>query len=143
QATVASLRAVLETPRMQAPVEYRSVASTTTLAIRETLTAADLESWWTDAFITLRKAMEEAGGSRAGPDGCLYSNEMFELEVGEMVAFVPVTGPAVGSGRVQVVELPAVELAIMVHEGTYDELDRTYGALGTYVAERALGVDGP
>jgi effector-binding domain-containing protein len=44
---------------------------------------------------------------------------------------------------VQVVELPAVELAIMVHEGTYDELDRTYGALGTYVAERALGVDGP
>ncbi len=40
-------------------------------------------------------------------------------------------------------ELPAVELAIMVHPGTYDELDRTYGALGTYVAERAIGVEGP
>ena len=75
--------------------------------------------------------------TRAGPDGCLYPNEMFELEEGEMVAFVPVTGHAAGSGRVQAVELPAVELAIMVHEGTYDELDRTYGALGTYVAERA------
>jgi DNA-binding transcriptional MerR regulator len=143
QATVASLRAVLEVPRVEAPVEYRSVAPTTTLAIRETVTAADLGSWWTDAFITLRKALEEAGLSRAGPDGCLYSNEMFELEEGEMVAFVPVTGHAVGSGRVQVYELPAVELAIMVHKGTYDELDRTYGALGTYVAERALGVDGP
>jgi DNA-binding transcriptional MerR regulator len=144
QATVASLRAVLEGPRVQAPVEYRSVPPTTTLAIREMTTAADMESsWWTDAFITLRKAIEETGVSRAGPDGCLYSNEMFELEEGEMVAFVPVTGHAVGLGRVQVYELPAVELAIMVHEGTYDELDRTYGALGTYVAERALGVDGP
>jgi DNA-binding transcriptional MerR regulator len=143
QATVASLRAVLEAPSVQAPVEYRSVAPVTTLAIRETVTAAELESWWTDAFITLRKALEEAGLSRAGPDGLLYPNEMFELEEGEMVAFVSVTGPAVGSGRVEVFELPAVELAIMVHPGSYDELDRTYGALGTYVAERAIGVDGP
>jgi DNA-binding transcriptional MerR regulator len=143
QATVASLRAVLEAPRVQAPVEYRSMAPTTALAIRETVTAAGLESWWTDAFITLRKAVEEAGATRAGPDGLLYPNEMFELEEGEMVAFVPVTGRPVGSGRVQAYELPAVELAIMVHEGTYDDLDRTYGALGTFVAERAIGVDGP
>jgi DNA-binding transcriptional MerR regulator len=143
QATVSSLRAVLEGPTAPAPVEYRSVGPTATLAIRETVTAADMESWWTDAFITLRKALEELGVSRAGPDGCLYPNEMFELEEGEVVAFVPVTDHPAGSGRVHAYELPAVELAIMVHPGPYDELDRTYGALGTYVAERAIGVEGP
>ena len=60
-----------------------------------------------------------------------------------MVAFVPVTTPAAGSGRVQPYQLPPVELAIMMHPGSYDELDQTYGALGTHVAERAIGVEGP
>ena len=27
--------------------------------------------------------------------------------------------------------------------GSYDDLDQTYGALGTYVAARAIGVEGP
>jgi effector-binding domain-containing protein len=60
-----------------------------------------------------------------------------------MVAFVPVTSPTEGSGRVRAYELPPVELAIMTHPGSYDELDQTYGALGTHVAERAIGVEGP
>jgi len=30
----------------------------------------------------------------------------------------------------------------MVHEGAADDIDRTYGALGTAVAERAIGVEG-
>ncbi len=143
QATVASLRAVLEAPRLAAPVEYRSARSVTALAIREYITSADLEAWWTDAFLTLRKALETDDVRRAGPDGCLYPSEMFELGEGEMVAFVPVTGHPVGASRVQVYEVPPVELAIMVHEGSYDDLDQTYGSLGTYVAERAIGVEGP
>ena len=143
QATVASLRAVLEAPRAPAPVEYRTVGPMASLAIRETVAAADMEAWWTGAFLELRKAIGDAGVTRAGPDGCLYPNEMFELEQGEMVAFVPVAAPAGGSGRVQAYQLPAVELAIMVHAGGYDELDQTYGALGTVVAERAIGVEGP
>jgi effector-binding domain-containing protein len=60
-----------------------------------------------------------------------------------MVAYLPVTTTAGGSGRVEAYELPPVELAIMIHPGSYDELDQTYGALGTYVAERAIGVEGP
>jgi DNA-binding transcriptional MerR regulator len=143
QATVASLRAVLEAPTRPAPVVYRTAGTTVTLAISENVKASDISEWWTDAFQTLRKVLDEGGVSRAGPDGCLYPNEIFELEEGEMVAFVPVTGHPIGAGRVQVYELPAVELAIMVHPGSYDDLDRTYGALGTYVAERAIGVEGP
>jgi DNA-binding transcriptional MerR regulator len=143
KATVASLRAVLEAPRQTIPVEYRSVPATPALVIRERVAAADMVEWWLGAFHELRKAVTEAGARRTGPDGCLYPNEMFELEEGEMVAFVPLSTPARGSGRVQPGELPPVELAIMVHLASYDELDQTYGALGTYVAERAIGVEGP
>jgi effector-binding domain-containing protein len=60
-----------------------------------------------------------------------------------MVAFVPIDRLSGDSGRVQAYELPPVELAIMLHPGSYDELDQTYGALGTHVAERAIGVEGP
>jgi DNA-binding transcriptional MerR regulator len=143
QATVASLRAVLESPPSAASVEYRSVGRMTALAIRETVTLAEMEAWWVGSFEELRRGLEKAGVERAGPDACLYPNEMFELEVGEMVAFVPVTAPVEGSGRMFRLELPPVELAVMLHHGSYDQLDRTYGALGTHVAERAIGVEGP
>ena len=36
-----------------------------------------------------------------------------------------------------------MDLAIAVHRGPLREADRTYGPLGTHVAERALGVEGP
>jgi effector-binding domain-containing protein len=31
----------------------------------------------------------------------------------------------------------------MVHRGPFSDIDTTYGALGTYVAERAIGAEGP
>jgi effector-binding domain-containing protein len=46
-------------------------------------------------------------------------------------------------GRAAVIDVPAAELAVALHQGAFADLDRTYGALGTYVAERELGVEGP
>ena len=37
--------------------------------------------------------------------------------------------------------MPAAELAIAVHHGAHTDIDRTYGALGTYVADHEVGVD--
>ncbi len=31
----------------------------------------------------------------------------------------------------------------MIHEGSFDDIDQTYGALGTVVAELGLGLEGP
>jgi effector-binding domain-containing protein len=47
------------------------------------------------------------------------------------------------SGRATITEIPAVELAVAVHRGALADLDQTYGALGTYVAGREIGLDGP
>ena len=54
-----------------------------------------------------------------------------------------VTGPRTATGRVRPYDVPAAELAIAVHVGPFSDLDQTYGALGSYVAERAIGVAGP
>ncbi len=46
-------------------------------------------------------------------------------------------------GRVAPVVVPAAELAVITHAGSHADVDRAYGALGTYVASHALRVDGP
>jgi effector-binding domain-containing protein len=43
---------------------------------------------------------------------------------------------------VQTAEIPGAEYALAVHEGAFANLDQTYGALGTYVAEREIGLRG-
>jgi effector-binding domain-containing protein len=46
-------------------------------------------------------------------------------------------------GRVTALNLPGAELATTVHTGSHGDLDRTYGALATYVTQHELAVDGP
>jgi effector-binding domain-containing protein len=60
-----------------------------------------------------------------------------------VTAYVPVGEDLPGSGRARIRQIPAAELAVAVHYGSLHDLDRTYGSLGTYVAEHEIGVDGP
>ncbi|MGF7238675.1 MAG: GyrI-like domain-containing protein, partial [Frankia sp.] len=46
-------------------------------------------------------------------------------------------------GRIHPLVIPPTELAVTVHRGRHDDIDITYGALGTYVAHHALAVAGP
>jgi DNA-binding transcriptional MerR regulator len=143
QANVASLRALLERPTAPISVEYRLVPPTRSLAIRERVAMGDIEGWWSAAFDELYASLRASGTPPAGPGAALYPNEFFELELGEVVVFVPIVDDTTPSGRTALVDIPAAELAVTVHRGAFSELDQTYGALGTFVAERELGVDGP
>jgi DNA-binding transcriptional MerR regulator/effector-binding domain-containing protein len=144
QAVIDSLRSLLELPPPSMAVEHRSVGPVRALALAERVSMAELHLWWDAAFQELDAAVVAAGVSPAGPRGALYSAEYFTLETGgEVVAYVPVTTDVGATGRARMREIPAAELAVAVHPGGYDELDRTYGALGAYVAEREIGVDGP
>jgi effector-binding domain-containing protein len=61
-----------------------------------------------------------------------------------VTAFVPVDQAPPGlPPRVREVEIPAITAAVAVHDGPFGDLDRTYGALGTWVLDRAAGADGP
>jgi effector-binding domain-containing protein len=54
-----------------------------------------------------------------------------------------VSGDVAELGRVRERELPAVELAVVTHEGPDTGVDRAYGALAAYVTRHALAVAGP
>jgi DNA-binding transcriptional MerR regulator len=154
QASVAALRALLTGPAVRPAIELRTIAAVTALAVREVVDAAELNDWGSEAFDALGAALTAAGLTAAGPYGGLFDGDFFELERSEVTAFVPVTSETglVGAdagvrldpaGRVRLLEIPAVEAAVAVHEGAFSEIDRTYAALGEVVAERAIGVDGP
>jgi DNA-binding transcriptional MerR regulator len=143
QATVSSLRALLEQHEARIEVEYRIMPTTRAIAVRRHIAMADAEQWSAEAFRLIQAALDEGEAERTGPDAALYYSEFFTEEVGEVVAFVPVLGDARPAEPVHVLELAAAEFAVTVHEGPSAELDKTYGALGAFVSERAIGVEGP
>jgi hypothetical protein len=88
-----------------------------------------------------------AGGAKGGTLRSLFPKEFFEDEIGDLVAFLPVAdGPAetdVLPPRVATGQIPATDAAVLVHDGPFGDIDRTYGALGTWVLERVAGAGGP
>ena len=144
QQTVASLRTLLQQDPAPLTVERRRLEATSALAITEDVAAAEAVAWWMDAFTVLHRALVASGAKRAGPDGALFPAEFFEDEQGVVTAFVPIEGEIASlPARVQHIVVPAIDAAVTVHDGPFSDLDRTYGALGTWVLERAAGADGP
>ncbi len=144
QATVESLRSLLEPGPGPVPIEYRAVAAAPALAIAETVSADEGMEWWMGAFDELYRIVEEVGAEPSGAAGALFPSEFYEVEKGDLVAFVPLrTAAARGSSRVERCEVPAAELAVALHAGPFSDIDLTYGQLGVHVAAAAMGVDGP
>lgn len=161
QAAVSGLRALLSAPAPRPEVTFRTIPAVTALAIAETVAAADILAWADDVISELSAALRVAGLTAAGPLGALFPGEFFEVERSEVTCFLPVELPTElrvelpaagappargqdrGAGRVRLTEIPGTEAAVALHVGPAGEADRTYGALGLAVAERAIGVDGP
>jgi effector-binding domain-containing protein/DNA-binding transcriptional MerR regulator len=142
QQTVASLRTLLQQSPPPLAVERRAIEPARALAVVEHVRGEDAVAWWMGAFRLLHRL---ARGVRSGPDGALFPQAFFEDEEGEVTAFVPVhRAPAGGlPGRVTELVVPGITAAVALHEGPFGDLDRTYGALGSWVLERASGAEGP
>jgi effector-binding domain-containing protein len=137
RATVKSLRLLLdEAEPAPIAVSYRIDEPSVVLAIRGEIEHDDMFAWLDEAFAELHPAI----GLRSGVDGALFSGDLMEDEFGEIVALVP--GEGVAGGRIYALKLPRVEYAVAVHAGPLEEVDRTYAALGTVVAGRAIGLQG-
>jgi DNA-binding transcriptional MerR regulator len=143
QEAVASLRGMLEGPPPALPIEHRSEPALQTAAISETVSLSDLGPWFQGALGELTATLTAQGVTTSGPPGAVIADDFFAQERGALTIFVPSTGSISAVGRVEPRTLPAVELATIVHAGSHADVDRSYGALATYVSERALGVDGP
>lgn len=142
QTAVRVLRQLLAPQSPPIEIEFRTQPSTMTAAIRETVDLAHLLDWYGDAMDELTTALTTEGIGPTGPAAGLYDHELFADERGEAVVFLPVEhAPTVG--RVQPLLLAATDLAVTVHRGPHDDIDLTYGKLGSYVAEHAIAVSGP
>lgn len=147
RSAVASLRSLLEVPRAAREVAIQSQPAQWALAIRETVQMVEASAWAGNAYAELHDALERSGGVRAGVDSALFHDSFFQKDAGELVAFIPVEREVViGEGaapRVASLEIPAVDLAVMVHEGSGRTVDETYAELGAFVTRKAIGVAGP
>ncbi len=143
QDAVASLRDLLTDPRAVAPITHRRVAPTLAAAISEVVGIADLLPWYLGALGELSATLEARGARPSGPAGGVYATGLFSDEKGEATVFVPTATEVPVLGRVAPRVIPAAELAVIVHAGSHTDVDRSYGALGAYVAGHTLQVDGP
>lgn len=140
--TVSLLRAMLG-PATPISVEHRSVPIILAAAVTETVQLNVINAWWSEAFEEIYGVLRAAEQEPAGPGGGIYSTELFTDEIGESTIYVPISKRIEPSRRVQLIEIPAANLAVVVHSGALAAAGPSYAALGKYVAENALGAAGP
>jgi DNA-binding transcriptional MerR regulator/effector-binding domain-containing protein len=144
---VASLRGLLGAEqRTEIAVSFRTSTAQPALAIDGEVDMADAGPWLLSALRELTSEIGRLGVTVDGPPGTLFHPELFEEGRGRVTAFVPVRdreGDGIPLRSGEWIELPAGDSAVMLHVGSHSDMDTTYGALGSYVAQRAIGVAGP
>jgi DNA-binding transcriptional MerR regulator len=140
RSAVVALRQLLRPDDHELRVELRSVPAQTVAAISGDVRLSHSLGWYDTAMAELDAAYPIS--ERTGPPGGRYANELFTEGAGAMTVYRPVRDPH-PSGRIEVLDLPAAELAFAVHSGPHDDIDVTYGRLGAWVVEHALAVNGP
>jgi DNA-binding transcriptional MerR regulator len=141
QAAVVSLRALLAKPEPSAIV-HRSEPPLPVAAITGEVALGDLSAWFQGALGEIQATLSAQQIAPAGPSGAVVSEGFFADDGGELIVFVPAAGVR-QVGRITTRVLPAVELAVVVHEGAHADIDRSYGALAKHVTENAIAIEGP
>jgi DNA-binding transcriptional MerR regulator/effector-binding domain-containing protein len=142
-AAVDSLRSILETPESAVAIEYRTVGRVTALGVGEIVDRDDLVPWWQGALGELRGMVRAQGIDVTGPSGGLFASELFQHGRGRATVFVPTEGMTRPIGRVTPLVIPEAELAVLTHRGSHEDMDISYGRLGSYVSTHEISVDGP
>ena len=143
QEAVASLRDLLDQPQPTVPVDHRHYPATPAAFISDVVGKADALAWYRGAFGELAATLSAQRISPIGPAGGIFESELFTEEQGRATIFYPCDLLPKPIGRVATSLIPPAELATVVHIGPHADIDRAYGALGDYVTQHAIAVDGP
>jgi DNA-binding transcriptional MerR regulator len=145
QGAVAALKDLLDHPvdPEQAAISHRSIPATRAAAVSDVIDIEDAGSWYEGALGELRGTLGAQSVAPSGPPGGIYASDLFASERGQATLFIPCVGQLRPVGRVESLDVPPAELAIIVHRGPLATADRSYGALATHVTQHALAVDGP
>ena len=147
QRAIDELSVAVEVPALQTPVHRRHEPARTALMFTGTVSEADWQLFLERTLGLLLEASAASGAVVDGPlGGCyptLLDDDAQDVEVFVPVAAAPLLSARSRSAGVQVGELPATDVAVLAHHGTYDTLDNTYRRLGAWVAEHADPADLP
>ena len=148
-AAVASLQALLTGSSVETTVAYREVPDQRCLTLTSAIDRTEITSWCAQAYPRLYTTAGTLATAVIGPGGALYDGAWFEIGGGQVTAFLPVATIAGGQtgdqvdGEVRLLTVPAQRLAVALHSGAFQDLDRTYSALGRHVMEHRIGAPGP
>ncbi|BBG05520.1 MULTISPECIES: MerR family transcriptional regulator [Pseudonocardia] len=134
---VAALRRLLDPAGSPVEIVRRTDPARRVAAVRGETTHDSAPAWYARAAAEIDAALVAAGARPAGPPGGEYANALFTGGSGVATVYVP-TDREIDDGRVHTVVLPARDLAVTVHHGPHDDIDVTYGLLGSHLAEHAL-----
>ena len=143
EATVDSLRRMLEGGPMATAIEERLLEGGPTISAAAHLARKDVASWFRDALAGLRATAIAAGLERSGPTGGLYDDELFTQDAGNARVYLPVRLSPALDGTGARWELPAGRFAVALHSGPHRDVDRTYADLGTYAGAQGRDGTGP
>lgn len=138
---VGSLRRLLSQPVLGFEFSHRDQPAQRVAAITGQVTRVDISAWCAEAYPRLYGTLAAAGIAPAGPGAATYDDAFFTESAGEVVAYVPIES-AVPADLTDLT-LPGGRFAVTIHRGPFTDIDRSYGALGSYVAEHELLAPGP
>jgi len=142
-AAVDSLRRILEAPESAITVAHRTTGPVEALGVGETVDREDVLAWWQGALGELRGVVRGQGLEASGPCGGLFASELFQHGRGQATVFIPTDGKTRAIGRVTPFVVPGAELAVITHRGPLDDIDISYGRLGSHVTSHEISLDGP
>lgn len=140
---VDSLRSILETPGSAVAIEHRTTRPMAALGVTEMVDQDDMLAWWQGALGELRGVVRAQGFEVTGPSGGLFASELFQHGRGQSIVFIPIDGEARPVGRVTPFVVPEAELAVLTHRGSLEDIDISYGQLGSYVTTHEISIEGP
>jgi DNA-binding transcriptional MerR regulator len=143
QDAVASLRDILEHPAKDRRIERRRIEQAPAAVIRETMRSKDALSWFLGAMTELHATVKAQKLAQTGVPGGIFANSLFSQGHGEALLFIPCKGSVRPTVRVSGGLIPPAEIAALIHEGSFSNVDLTYGALAAYVSRHALPLHGP
>jgi len=141
---VGALRELLSPVRTPAHVEVHHKPALAVWSIGATIEVSEIDDWFGVTLTTLRDAVATAECAHLGFEpGGLYDRALFLESRGSATLFAPAPDSAHPPAGVRAEVLPQAEFAVLTHAGGHDGIDRSYGALGSYVNEHLISHQGP
>ena len=143
---VGDLQRILDEPGSLHPVlvHTRRQLPEPILAIRRRVGMEDVPAFFGEAYPRLEAHAAARGAVLSGPAGGRFGDG--EGMGGDEVAaeaFITVGAPVPGADDIVADHLPATELAVALHVGSYGDMRATYRSVGVWVAEHDRRVTGP